>query len=255
LELLWSCIFVTPQSNLELFDNYAPSTGTLKRGQTVGAGTYSNIDYMTPDEQSIYAYLLSTDSTKAKQYKDALTRSLNYRSMSDYQAMVKDLSEKNSSQGIFYNALGNAEKPFAFAGTAAQAISNLISGESEPVDRNSGYFIGSQTAETSENTLVDQAKTPFTKWLTQQGLGAMNAVPTIVASVFSPAAGAAIVVSESAGDAAYSVAERGGTAAQAAVSGLLTGTVQYAVGKIPLGTFSEIANATKAATVKSVLIV
>ena len=81
----------------------------------------------------------------------------------------------------------------------------------------------------------------------------MNAVPTIVASVFSPTAGAAIMASESAGDAAYSVAERGGTAAQAAVSGLVTGTVQYAVGKIPLGTFNEIANATKAATVKSVL--
>jgi len=239
--------------NQKLFDNYSPSTGTLKRGQTVGAGTYSSIDYMTPNEQNVYAYMLSTDKAKAQQYKDALLRALNYRSMTDYQGMVKEQSDKNSLQGVMYNALGNTEKPFALVGTAAQTINNLASGKSEPLDRNSGYFIGSRTADTSEKALVDKAKTPFGKWVVKQGLGAMNAVPTILASVFSPAAGAAIIASESAGDAAYSVAGRGGTAAQATISGLVTGTVQYALAKMPLCNIRNIAESDSATTVKSLL--
>ncbi len=239
--------------NHKLFDNYAPSTGTLKRGQTIGAGGYDSIDYMTPNEQSVYAYLLSTDKAKAAQYKDALTRTLNYRSMSDYQTMVKEQSDKNSLQGVLYNALGNAEKPFALVGTAEQTISNLVSGKSEPLDTNSGYFIGNQTADTSGKALVDKAKTPSGKWWTSQLLGVFNTVPVVAASLVNPDLGLAIMSSEAAGDAAYSVAERGGTAAQATTSGVIVGGMQYLLGKMPIGKLNEIKNATSAITVKSVL--
>lgn len=214
---------------------------------------YRASDYFTDSEKRTYAYLLAKNPTEAKKYYNAMLRTLDYRKSVDTDTSIQNASDKSTIAGRVYNFYGSLEKPLGAAYSIGKGINDTINGKSEPMDSNSSFFAGNHMAETSQNSLVNKADTSFGKWAVGAGLGVMNSIPVIAASVASPAVGAAIVSSQSAGDAAYSVAQRGGTSQQAATSAILTGVTQYTLARIPLNNLNKIANADSATTVRSVL--
>lgn len=220
-----------------------------------GVGDFAKYAQLNENEKNVLRYYAAQDDWEgAEQYLKALERTLNKRETQRLVEHERKTAEKYPGIGAISNILSGFGVPGAFVGTAAQAVSNAVTGEQAPADIYSPWYRTAHLQRASGEGVQNAA---YKAALEATGSEAAAAVASFAAGTGlsignfltkAPLGPAALPYMglQAAGSTALEAQERGATAGTALLLGSAAGLIEAATEKLPLENLMKYGKAGKA---------
>ena len=182
---------------------------------------------------------------KAQEYLDALESTLNARMTGDIAKKKELFAEEHPVEGIVTSTLSSLGSAKAMIPIIEQSAKNLLGQEDKPVDTNSAWFGGINSANASAKG-VQQAAYLAAGGGTQGDIAswyagnAISILQNIARLPLGEQGALSIMAADAAGQMATDMLNRGGTPEQALTMGTVAGFVEYATEKLPMHKLFEL---------------
>ena len=223
---------------------YNTLTGALKNGVVSSV----NARDMTETQRHTYDVLYEQDPKLADDYQKLIESDVRARTAAREIESTKSASKEMPAVGIAANIIGGVAAPLA-------AADNLFAmAKGEEYDPNSAFSAGARISQASAEGLTEDIENPTLRAAANIGLGAVNYAAQLPLGSFA----LPMMAASSAGQTSYNARMDGASTKESAALGLIAGSTEAILEKIPLDelfdAFKGVGKAAaKEATAKSVV--